>query len=213
MESPFKLAHTRVFVGRTPTGETREIKTSVGPAQQRWIFEPQKAIFFEGQIGDAAYLIEKGRAAVVKKGAKEGEYVPVAKIGPGDLFGELALIDGKPRTASVIAIDRVETLVLEAVDFERQLASLDPGTSGAISTMIEFVRKMPPRDAWPGGVMPEIGMDRARIFEVLAMISKSEPSKHSQGAFVDALCRRLAAYTQARLPDVRHDVISPAPPR
>lgn len=65
--------------------------------------------------GDYAYefmAIEEGEADVMKGGAK------VATLGPGDFFGELALLDGAPHSATVVAIEPTEVLVLRRDVFE-----------------------------------------------------------------------------------------------
>ena len=60
----------------------------------------------EGEEGDAFFVIIDGRAAVQKGGQ------PLGDVGPGASFGELALLDGEPRSASVIASDDVSVAVL-----------------------------------------------------------------------------------------------------
>jgi len=65
----------------------------------------------EGTIGREAFVIVTGTAAVIKDG------VEVARLGPGDHFGELALLDGGLRTATVTAVDDMEVLVLSKPAF------------------------------------------------------------------------------------------------
>jgi len=65
-QSPFKFAKEKVWLARDAHGNVRDVKVVERRAQQRWTFEAQKAIFFEGQPGDAAYLIESGEVAIVK---------------------------------------------------------------------------------------------------------------------------------------------------
>ena len=65
----------------------------------------------EGTIGREAFVIVSGTAAVSKDGTQ------VAVLGPGDHFGELALLDGGLRTATVTAIDDMVVLVLSKPAF------------------------------------------------------------------------------------------------
>ncbi len=56
----------------------------------------------QGKPGDCMYVIEVGKANVRAKNER-GKVVPIANLGPGDIVGELALIDSRPRSADVIA--------------------------------------------------------------------------------------------------------------
>lgn len=69
-------------------------------------FEPGQHIVQEGQSGETLYVVLSGEAKVVRRGRR------VARMYPGDVFGELSALDGGPRTASVIAVTRVEVLRL-----------------------------------------------------------------------------------------------------
>jgi CRP-like cAMP-binding protein len=60
----------------------------------------------EGEEGDALFLIIEGRASVRRQGEE------VLSVGPGACFGEMALLDGEPRSATVIATEPVKIAVL-----------------------------------------------------------------------------------------------------
>jgi len=75
----------------------------------------------EGEAGDRLFLIRRGRAEVSTRLA--GEAVPLATLGPGDLFGEIALLQPQAqRQATVIALDELDLLALPRPEFERLLA-------------------------------------------------------------------------------------------
>lgn len=69
----------------------------------------------EGTEGDTLYVLLEGSARVVK-GRRT-----VARLGSGDFFGELAIFDGEPRAASVVADGPVSTLKLEGPAFRKLL--------------------------------------------------------------------------------------------
>jgi serine/threonine protein kinase len=74
-------------------------------------FEPGEEILTEGDAGDAAYLIMSGRCRAYRKIA--GGEETLVTMGPGDVFGEMALLLDEPRAASVRAADAVTLLVLD----------------------------------------------------------------------------------------------------
>ncbi|KAB2838287.1 cyclic nucleotide-binding domain-containing protein, partial [bacterium] len=58
-------------------------------------------IFREGQPGHLAYLVEDGLVEIDR--AIDGKRVPFLKVGPGEIFGEMAVIDGSERMATAVA--------------------------------------------------------------------------------------------------------------
>ena len=74
----------------------------------------------EGQPGDSLYLIKKGEAEVFTRDV-QGEILPLACLREGDFFGEISLITGRPRTASVKARQALELLRLQKEDFNEIL--------------------------------------------------------------------------------------------
>jgi CRP/FNR family transcriptional regulator, cyclic AMP receptor protein len=71
-------------------------------------FMPGEALFHEGDVGDAAYILLEGDADVVVR-TPRGD-MRVATLGQNDIVGEIAILCDVPRTATVIARDRLVTL-------------------------------------------------------------------------------------------------------
>jgi len=80
-------------------------------------------IVTEGDEADALYVFTAGRARVLKRGER-GEEISLNVLGPGDSFGEMALLERTPRTATVRAASDVEVLRLDRAAFDGLLAEL-----------------------------------------------------------------------------------------
>ena len=87
------------------------------------VYPPNSVIVKEGTLGDALYLIKKGLVEVKKREPSLGVDLTLATMGEGACFGEMALLTGKPRSATVIAAVATEVLVLEKKEFEALLKS------------------------------------------------------------------------------------------
>ena len=73
-------------------------------------------LFRKGEGGDAMYLIEGGRVRIHIRD-REGEDVTLAELGGGDFFGEMAILDGKPRSASATVTEDARLAVLSREHF------------------------------------------------------------------------------------------------
>jgi CRP/FNR family transcriptional regulator, cyclic AMP receptor protein len=73
-------------------------------------------LFRKGDSGDAMYLIESGRVCISIK-AEDGKELTLAELAQGDFFGEMALIDGKQRSADANVIDDARLAILSRPDF------------------------------------------------------------------------------------------------
>nr|QHW16306.1 cAMP-dependent protein kinase regulatory subunit BCY1 [Aureobasidium melanogenum] len=78
-------------------------------------------IIRQGDVGDHFYMLESGTAAVYKSGTEE----PLKSYNKGDYFGELALLDDKPRAASVVAETDVKVAMLGKNGFQRLLGPVE----------------------------------------------------------------------------------------
>ncbi len=75
-----------------------------------------EVIFHKGDFGSTLHMIKTGNVKISLP-AEEEEGVVLAYLGPGQFFGELALLDESPRSATVTAVEATETLALERADF------------------------------------------------------------------------------------------------
>lgn len=73
-------------------------------------------IFYADDPGTSLHIIQRGRVKLVLS-STEGREMTVDILGPGDFFGELALIDGGPRSATAVALEPTETLTLDHAAF------------------------------------------------------------------------------------------------
>ena len=114
-------------------GLTKAQLRSVLEATVEVTFQAGQSIADEGMLAMDFYLILDGEAEVVT----DGEHV--ASLGPGDHFGELAVIDGEPRSATVRATTRIRALRLVADDFQRLLRATP---ELAYRILVEAVRRL-----------------------------------------------------------------------
>ena len=90
----------------------------------RKTFYKDDYIFREGDPAYAAYLIRAGKVHIIRY--RDDEEVVLATLGKGQLFGELALIDGTPRSAdAVAATTSVELVVVTEQSLKRKMGELD----------------------------------------------------------------------------------------
>ncbi len=109
------LAQVPLFAALTP-----EELRSLGVLLRRRRYAAGEVIFHEGDAGTALYIIENGEVKIVL-GSAEGKEVVLGLLGPGDFFGELALLDGEPRSANAVAREACALLLISREDFLRFL--------------------------------------------------------------------------------------------
>ena len=78
-------------------------------------FPRETRIFHEGDPGDACYIVREGSCRVTRE-HPDGRAITLATMGPGAIFGELAMLDGERRSASVEATENTELVALPASD-------------------------------------------------------------------------------------------------
>jgi|tagenome__1003787_1003787.scaffolds.fasta_scaffold20037312_2 CRP/FNR family cyclic AMP-dependent transcriptional regulator len=92
-------------------------------------FPAERVIAREGEIGTGFFIVVDGHVRVVRGGST------VARLGPGEFFGELSVLDGGPRVAQVVAETDTTCLALASWDFERVLRE-EPGVALAVLRVV-----------------------------------------------------------------------------
>ena len=127
------LSRVPFFAG-VPADELEKLASSL----QRRTVRAGKAVFRQDDPGSSLYVIESG-VVTVQRTSPEGKELILTILGPGDFFGELALLDGEPRSADAVAKEDTALLVLERDDF---LAFLDRAPAVATKLLAALSRRL-----------------------------------------------------------------------
>src|SRR5215468_6000976 len=98
-------------------------------------YEAGEVIVQENDFGDTAYLIEQGQVEVSKE--LDGQTVHLAYLGAGEIFGEMSMIDEKPRSATVTAVTETVVSALRRDDFFHSFQT-DPKVALALNWLRVF---------------------------------------------------------------------------
>jgi CRP-like cAMP-binding protein len=127
-------------------GLDREHLEDVLAVGRRVSFQPGQAIVERGDAGDAMYIVLDGAAEVDVGGRFH-------RLGRGDFFGEMAVLAGKPREATVKAVEPLQALRIAGDDFQAFLSANPQVAVGMLKSLVERLREVQDRlDTWIGGV-------------------------------------------------------------
>jgi CRP/FNR family transcriptional regulator, cyclic AMP receptor protein len=84
-------------------------------------FEPGEVVFREGDASDTCYVVRDGRARAVRTHT-DGRTLTLATLGPGDIFGELALFEDERRSATIEALERTSAVAVLGPDMRRLMS-------------------------------------------------------------------------------------------
>jgi CRP/FNR family transcriptional regulator len=83
-------------------------------------FEANEVVFREGDESDTCYVVRSGHARATRE-HQDGRSITLARFGPGDIFGELAMFDNESRSATVETLERTEVIAILGGDMRRLL--------------------------------------------------------------------------------------------
>jgi signal transduction histidine kinase len=96
-------------------------------------FAPGEVVFYDGDEGDTMFLIWSGKIAIIK-GDLDSPII-LAYRGPGEIFGEMAILENQPRSATIVALEHLRVLELNRQRFD-QLLSETPSVSRSIMEIL-----------------------------------------------------------------------------
>lgn len=117
-------------------GLSRSELREIADEAREELFSPNQDIVSEGQSGGPFFCITEGRADVVVDGKKVGE------LGPGDYFGEMSLLEGGSRSATVKASTHVKALAITSWNFLAILQSNWEITKKVLAELSRRVREL-----------------------------------------------------------------------
>lgn len=148
-------------------------------------YKPGETIFREGDNGDCAYIVEEGRVQVSVD--KNGEPFPVSRLGAGEIFGEMSLIDGLARSASVSALEDCKLCIVSKDQLFARINEADPVVRLLISVLLKRMRSSNHRavttsteDAMPLTPSEFAAFDEAQAIEKIRFESELQEAFEKQ---------------------------------
>jgi CRP-like cAMP-binding protein len=146
----------------------------LGANLRRRRYAKGEAVVLRGDPGTTLYVIESGRANVVITSPK-GQEAILNVLGPGDFFGDIALLDGRPRTADVIAAETSRMLLLERSAFIRAIEESPRLALGLLAALAGRLRY--DVDLLEEALLHDVP---ARLAKVLLRLSNPPSRSHDQ---------------------------------
>ena len=98
-------------------------------------YRPGEAIFRESEAGEELFVVASGLVSI-SVSSQDGEDIELSRVGGGAFFGEMAILERAPRSATCTAVETTECLVLEAADFEALLVEAPSAAVGVLERML-----------------------------------------------------------------------------
>lgn len=135
MPSAELLSRVDLFAALTPPELAQ-----VAALLRRRRYHKDAVLFLKGDPGASLYVVEEGWVKLVLA-SEEGKEFTLDLLGPGDCFGELALLDGEPRSADAIAQEECAVLLLPRTDFDRFLTAQPRAARALLAVLSRRLRR------------------------------------------------------------------------
>lgn len=144
---------------------------------------PGETVFDEGDPGDQIYVIQSGEVELLRETASKQRVV--ARVGPGDFFGELGVVLGEPRTSRAVAVNTTRLIALDRETLEAMC--LDQP-----EIAIRMIRVLVSRLIEAERRLAALGVDDLLRPVIRALVRHGEPDGDSPGLSVALSLREIA---------------------
>ena len=107
-------------------------------AMNQVAFPKGKVLFKQGEKGDAAYIVQSGAVGIYREA--QGRKIPLATVRKGELFGEMAVVDGSPRMATGFTLEDSTLMVISVDAMKDKMRKADPFIRALIHMLMNNLR-------------------------------------------------------------------------
>jgi CRP/FNR family transcriptional regulator/CRP/FNR family cyclic AMP-dependent transcriptional regulator len=132
-----ELLRQSIVLGAMPSTELERL----APALKRRAYRRGETLYHQGDPGHVLHIVLEGRVKVVLP-SEAGEEAVLTVLGPGDLHGEMSLLDGEPRSATVVALEPVVSATLSREDFLDLLKRSPGAVEGVLAGLAGMIRRL-----------------------------------------------------------------------
>jgi CRP/FNR family cyclic AMP-dependent transcriptional regulator len=115
-------------------------REALATAAKRRRFRRGEVIFHKDDPGESLFIIDEGSVRIYLP-SPQGADLTLAVLGPGDFFGDLALLDGRPRSAGAAALQETEIVALNRADFTSVIQSRPEAAMAVLAAVAERLRE------------------------------------------------------------------------
>jgi CRP/FNR family transcriptional regulator, cyclic AMP receptor protein len=159
-------------------------------------FPKSTVLFREGESGKEMYVLQAGRVVITKR--VRDEQKTLAVLGPGEFFGEMALISNKPRNATATVTEAARLLVIDPKTFEGMIR-------GNTEIAVRMIKKLAERLADADGQIETLLLadPGSRVVHHLLTACQTRGRAAEEGVEIDLQLREMPAVTGVGEPGVR----------
>ena len=144
---------------------------------------PGETVFDEGDAGENLYVIQGGEIEITRNGIRG--HRTVARLGPGDFFGVVSVVAGRPRSTRAVAVKATQVLELDRLTLESMCV-------GQPEIALRMIRILVARLVEAERRLAALGVDDLLRPVVRTLVRGAEPAKGGQGFRVATTLRRVA---------------------